>query len=209
MGDDESFDDDSDAALVARFLSGDPAAERTVSTRLRRVFRAHARVVLRHWRGGRMGPSDEEDLESALVITLLEDAGRRALLQWDFTKTSLETFGRVWARSRLKEMERKEIRRLRLLEALGLDEGGEAEAADRPDQIAELMSMVAAILACVFARHTTELARRMVQGILVEGLDNDEVVEGTGMTRQAVFRWRSRILESARDCLERLLGLGS
>ncbi len=193
-----------DVALLERAVASDESARTEIVMRLTPVFAALAIYATRRWRGGRIGSLDADDLVGELFGALFADDAN-ALTRWDVSRSSLETFGKIWGRSRIHEIMRKEMRRADILERRGLDQdGGEPVTRDRPDEIIAAQRLGRAILACVEAAMTTALARRMIDLILIRQLDTDELVRRTDMKRQGIFRWRSRVLEQARKCWERL-----
>lgn len=192
-----------DGRLVEQVLAGDPAARTELVDRLTTIIRSQANLGLRGFSDRRMGGRDADDLVNEVFAAMFEDGGA-ALRKYD-PQYSLEQFAYVFAKSRILDIARKEYRRLEL--------GGHPVADDEhqlrghlptPAELTECRDFANRIMACVRAKFSTELAGEMIDLTLVRQLSTDEIQSRTGMTRQQVFRWRSRLLQQARSCWRKI-----
>lgn len=188
--------------LIERALSGEVEAQRELVMRLTPVITSVARRELARVRGGRVGVRELEDLVHDVFVALLADDGR-ALRRYD-GRTKMRALFRVYARSRIRDIARKEHRRGALL-GRPIDESEVAHLEGnepRPDQVAEAHQLARRLRTEVEAAFATPLGRTMTDLLLIEQASTDDVQARTGKTRQQVFRWRSRVLGVARErCL--------
>jgi RNA polymerase sigma-70 factor (ECF subfamily) len=189
-----------------RALAGDPAAVRAVVSALTPVIHARCgKVLLR--RGGAKGrdPRQElEDLGQEVLALLFRDDGR-ILRTWrpDGGLSLVNYVGLVaereaghilksgrrtpWA---LDPTEETEIER-----AAGTTDSPEAATSSR-----EIFDQVVARLAEEIHPKAMELFRLLI----VEDLAADEVARVSGLSVQAVYTWRSRLLKRTRALLEEI-----
>ncbi len=186
--------------LIERVLEGDAAAWDELVELLTPVFVAVARHELSRNLGGRVGVRDVDDLVHEVFLALISDRGR-TLRRYD-GRTDVRTLFKVYARSRIRDIARKENRRRALLgRRVDVDEAYDLETpTPRPDQIVEARELAASIRRGVSEAHRTPLARVMTELVLFEQASTDDVQAKTGKTRQQIFRWRSRIMQTARAC---------
>lgn len=176
-------------------------AKKKLIEQLRPVVLAPVRIILRRWPGGRLANLDEDDLVSEIFAALFAD-DEYHLKQYDASRGTLENYVSMFARSRLRDIQKKEIRRRALFpEPTPIDDSAEQVAHNdpQPDVLAEMSEEYEKIRECLERKLTTPRAKEMV-GLLVDlRLSTDDIVE-MGHDRQAVFRWRSTILAAIHEC---------
>ncbi len=163
------------------------------------------RLCLRRWPGHKLAGQDADDLTSEIMLKLFEDE-QRALSRWDPERGSLGNYVSWFARSRPKEFERKELRRLELVPAtVDLDSVAEPkEASQRPDLLASARQFAQKIRDCLARKMPGEKANRMIELIYDRLLDTDAIVDEAGISRDQVSRLRYLIRTNAAKCLEEL-----
>lgn len=172
-----------------------PRGQRRLITHLDVYVRAPVRVALRRWRGARIGVHGEDDLVSEIFSSLLQiDA--RDLRRFDPTYgKSLEQFVSLYARSRVLDAEKKELRRRSLFERRPPDPG----RVDRPDELVIAVDESRRVRQCLEAKLATPSGREMLELLFVRGLSTEEAVE-LGHDRARVYRWRHTIQKLAAEC---------
>ncbi len=193
-----------DVQLIKQAQSG-TKAEKMLMRRLDVILRAPVRVHLRRWPGGKLAGLDADDLVHEIFVKLLE-RDRAVLRKWNVGRGSLEQFVSLFARSRIKDLERKELRRLQLVpHPVALDKAPEPTDVATPDELVMVQQSALRLRKCIEKAITSKDGRKMIELLYDRHLDTDEAVQQSGMTRAQVFRWRSKIFEHARSCLKKHL----
>lgn len=197
-----------DQALVERALSGAPLGVEELLRQLTPTIQVRVtRALLRNPFGGapRNIREEVEDLTQDVWVALF-DRNARMLRRWDPAKgMSLRNFVGIIAQRHAAG-------------SLGTrrhnpwyDEPVAAETIERamstvaaPDnRIAARQAWRAAMDAT--SRELSDRGRRMLRFMFGEQLDNDEIAARTGLTLSAIYKWRSRLTDSVRLHLERIL----
>ena len=167
--------------------------------RLWPILHARARVALRVWGKPRLGSDDADDLAMRAAIHLLEDGGE-VLKRWRPELGRLETWaGRVSWNLYVDRL-RTEGRRGALFQAYLAHHHPELGMDAPPDVLVEQQERLALVLACVEARIDSELGRQILARLYTAG-QTDEVIQAElEVTREVVFRWRSRIKTLEQEC---------
>ncbi len=190
--------------LVERTLAGDQLAQRQLVAVLRSIFEAVATVELKPWRSRRIGTMGKDDLVSEVFAALFKNDAR-ALRSFDAERGSLETFGFVFARSRIRELTKKQLRRQAIIGTpVSVEDAPPTASGTRPDELAEAKDLARAVLECVRAAFKTELGQRMVRLILERLLDLDDIEAESGMSRRQVYQWRNRVFSRAATCKDEI-----
>lgn len=200
----------SDARLRDRAIAGDPTATRQLIGALVPVIQARvARCLAQHGRPETRRNVREEvaDLTQE-VLTSLFDADARVLRAWDPAKgLSLANFVGLVARRQALSLLRTRSRSPWAEEPTGdlgplLPDGigPEARVASR-EVLERLLTGLEAEL--------SPLGLELFELLIVEQLDADEVVARTGMSRDAVYAWRSRLGKLVRQRAAALEAEGS
>ncbi len=112
----------------------------------------------------------------------------------------------MFARSRIKDFERKELRRLDLVpRPVALDKAPEPVDMASPVELVSVKHMASDLRQCLLRTFKTEDGRRMIELLYDRHLNTDEAVQQSGLKRAQIFRWRSKIFEQARVCLNKIL----
>src|SRR5262249_46010897 len=111
----------------------------------------------------------------------------------------------MYARYRLRDLEKKELRRTELFPVPEPLEAADSVVQNDspPDEVVIVAQQAIKLRDCLNKRLTTSRAREMVRLIYDLGMTTDEI-ESMGFDRPAIFRWRSAILAAARECLKLL-----
>jgi RNA polymerase sigma-70 factor (ECF subfamily) len=189
-----------DVRLIVQSLES-PRVQNKLIARLDPLVRGPVRIALRRWRNGRIGNLDQDDLVSEVFAQLYADGGRDLKL-YDPSRGTLENFISMYTRSRLRDLQKKEMRREKLFPAPG-PMGDAAEELPHngalPDAIIEAQQEAKKVRECLDKKMATPRAQEMVKLLIDFGLTTDDIVK-LGFDRQAVFRWRSTILAAIREC---------
>lgn len=185
-------------ALIQRVLAGDQASVRTLLHRLEPVIMRRVATAL--WRSGgeQRVAQAAEDLAQDVLVSLFQ-SDHKALRAWDPTRgMSLESFVGLLAkhqvssflRNRKTTPWREEPTDGEQLERIGAaDPSPEAVTAARED------------LRIVLDRLRDGLTPRgleLFQRIIVDEEPLEALIESTGMTSDAIYQWKTRILRTAR-----------
>jgi DNA-directed RNA polymerase specialized sigma24 family protein len=183
--------------LVRRALTREPAALRALLDMLTPVVQARvARAVVRSGtrrKQGRDLRQEVEDLSQEVFASLFDD-GARALRAWDPARgLSLANFVGLVAEHQVASILRSGRRNPWTEEPTGAEEidrsAGTVEGADRRvysrQVLAELLVRLRA--------EVSPLGLRLFEVLVVQELPVEEVCAQTGMSRDAVYAWRSRL----------------
>lgn len=202
MSSDDSTGDD-DGQLIRSALAN-PKAQRALIAQLDIFVRAPIRIALRRWPGQMIAGMDQDDLVNEIFSQLFADSGRD-LLRYDKARGSLKTYVSVYSRFRLRDIEKKELRRTTLfpnpeqLSEEAIDSIGQNHSP--PDEVAIASQLANMVRDCVGKKLTTVRSREWLRLLYDQGMTTDEL-EGMGYDRPTIFRWRSAIISAARECFE-------
>lgn len=190
------------SALIERAVNGDHKAMRELVRDLTPAIRAAVSWVLsRGPRGGREGRQEVEDVTQTVLLALFADRGR-VLLQWDPARgLDLASFVALLARreavsvlrsrrrnpwtedpTQLEDLDRNAVMRM----------GPESEAISR--------DMLAALAGAVRER-LSERGAEIFELMFMKGLPAEEVCDATGMSPDAVYAWKSRLIKQLREII--------
>jgi len=190
----------SDEELIREALT-DARAQKALVERLSPLVRAPVRIALRRWPNNAIAGQEEQDLVNEIFAQLFADGGRD-LERYEASRGTLKNYVSMYARSRIHELEKKELRRSELFphpEPLDAVDAP-AQKGPGPDEVVIAAQQAKKVRDCLQKRLSTERARKMLRLILDLGLSTDEIQE-MGIDRPSIFRWRSTILTNARECL--------
>lgn len=184
------------ALLLEQALSGQPAAARRLVRKLTPVVQARiARVAVAWARSHGYDRVREEvsDLTQEVFASLFQDNGR-IIRRWDPEKgLSLENFvglvARRYALSALRTQKRNPFS-----EDAAIDDEIDGLELGTPSFESRLASRD--VLRKVFERVENQLTttgRSLFEAIVVQQMDTDAVAAQTGLSRDAVYAWRSRL----------------
>lgn len=201
VGDDR---DEIEAQRLIREAVRNTRAQRALVRALRPFVLVHVRYMLRRWPARRIGGMDQDDLVNEIFEALFADEGR--LLQaYDPSRGTLQNYVSAVAFSRMRDLERRELRRSELfpppqpLDQNTIENVGQNDAP--PDELVIWAQYARLLRDCLNKKFTTSKAREMVRLLYDLGMSTDEI-ESMGIARPAIFRWRSAILNAARECLK-------
>ncbi len=188
-------------ALLERALARDPTAVRELVRYLEPKLLLRADALLRSESGG--GRREAMDLVQVAWRDLVAE-GWRALKQWDPDRgASLRGYVGVVATNRMVSELRKQRRHSaeqivpaeELHRLAVLAESLEARVSDR-----EYLGLVVAEL----REMLTEQGGEAFEVLYLEGLDVDEAIQRTGLTRDSLYSYRRRIKKMVKTIAERL-----
>jgi DNA-directed RNA polymerase specialized sigma24 family protein len=191
---------------VERALAGDGDAVREVVKAFTPVLQARAARALVRAGGGRGRDARQElaDLVQDLLLLLFRDDGR-VLRAWRAERglSLLNYVGLV------AEREVRQIARSGRRSPWSLDPSEDAELERAAPRVASAESAVASrdLLDRLYARLEDELhekALELFRLLVVEELPVPDVCAMTGLSTDAVYTWRSRLLKRAREILAEL-----
>jgi RNA polymerase sigma-70 factor (ECF subfamily) len=200
---------DTDHQLIVSALSGSREAARALIVRLSPVIQARAaRLTLRRFPG--TGPeavrARVEDAVQDVFLRLFAEDGR-VLRAWDATRgASLENYVGLVA-ERLVLSAHRSGHKTAWREDTGL--GGEDDAGAQPASPERLEDRVitAGLAARVVSALEAELSPQGLElfyRLVVWEQTVEQVGDELGLSRDAVYQWRSRLLKRARDVATRL-----
>lgn len=204
--DDDGSNDD-DEQRIRRALAN-PKEQRALIAQLDVFVRAPIRIALRRWPNQTIAGMEEADLVNEIFSMLFAESGRD-LLRYDKTRGSLKTYVSIYTRFRLRDIEKKELRRTTLfpnpeqLSEEAIDSIGQNHAA--PDEVAIASQLAKLVRDCVAKKLTTVRSREWLRLLYDQGMTTDEL-EGMGYDRPTIFRWRSAIISAARECFDFIQG---
>ncbi|MFT3765028.1 MAG: sigma-70 family RNA polymerase sigma factor [Minicystis sp.] len=206
MASDEEQKPDPALEILQRAVDGDARAMRQLVRDLTPVIRAAVGWVLSRGQapGRREARQEIEDVTQTVLLALFVDRGR-VLLQWDPTRgLDLPSFVSLLARretvsvlrsrrrspwtedpTQLEDLDRNAVPRM----------GPESEAISR--------DMLAALSDAVRERLSPRGAE-IFELMFLQGRPAEEVVEITGLSAEAVYVWKSRLVRQLRDIFDDL-----
>lgn len=194
-----------DRTTIERALRGDGVAVRALVDVLTPAIQsAVARVLLRS--GARLGRdvrSDVADLTQEVFERLFADDGR-VLREWEPERgASLAGFVKIVAERHALSVLRSRRR------SPFAEETREPEALDRADGSEERWLVQRDLLHAVCARlrgTLSEQGMRAFELLFLEEREPEAVGEALGISRDAVYMWRTRIRQAAREAAAELAG---
>lgn len=192
-----------DQALVQRALAREPAACRALVDRLTPPIQRQVNATLARWRRGTR--QDVRDLVQD-VFRILLDADGKVLRAWDPAKgASLEGYVGMVAQRKVASIlssGRKSGHAEDAQDPIDFDDA----AADAPDP--EMGALSRDLLARVLDELRIRLSAQgfeMFRVLVVEERDVAWVQEHYGMSRDAVYAWRSRVSKAAKLAAKKVL----
>ena len=161
--------------------------------------------MLRRWRTGSAAGRDlrqevEDLVQEAFVELWQNDA--RVLRRWNPERLPLSAYIGYVARIRTAQVLRSPRSQWREEPDSG-DDGDRVDPKEAPDCGILARDELEKILLCLFASFTAD-DFYLFELLFVRELSPKEAAEETGKSRDAVYKWRSRLYERARRCLEQL-----
>jgi len=196
------------AAMLDACLRGDPEATRALVDHLTPVIQSKAaRAILRR-RAGKVQretlAQDVEELTQEVFLALFAD-GARVLRSWDAAKgSSLRNFVGIVAEREIADI-LQSGRRRPWNERRTADEPTDGQMGAAPD--AEGAVAAKEMYARLSARLREELSPQgyqLFEMLLVDEVAVEDAVAKTGMSRDAIYAWRSRLPKIIRRIVEAL-----
>lgn len=165
------------------------------------VLHAQAQLALRVWRRPRIGDEDAEDLAMRAVEHLFGDDAR-VLRTWNPAQGSLKSWAARVAKNLYIDRMRLEGRRGELFaEHLERLRSSPAPAPATPESLVGAQEQWDRVLACIRARIDRPEGLAILAELLTPGQTDDMILaRHTGLTREALFRWRNRIKTLEQEC---------
>jgi RNA polymerase sigma-70 factor (ECF subfamily) len=179
---------------IARALDGDAETMRRLVERLRPVIHAEVgQVLFRLGAPNGWDPRQEcRDLVQEVFVELLAKRGK-VLRAWDPHRgSSFEGFVRLVARRHVIGVLRTKRRNPWVNESITSERLDEQDGEQRLDRQAEARGQLAALYDRLEQR-LDERGMMLFHMLYVEQRAVDEVCEHSGMTREALYAWRSRL----------------
>lgn len=191
--------------LVDRALGGDLEAQRRLVSALTPEIQWSAGKMLRRWRTGSAAGRDlrqeVEDMVQEVFVELFEHDGR-TLRRWDPERLPLEGFVSYVARIRTAEVLRS--RRSPWREQPSAPEDlPMAEVRRTPEHNAQSNDELRKVYLCVTAGMKPD-DLQLFELFFVRQRPVERVAETIGRTVAAVYKWRSRLYQKARECREQV-----
>jgi DNA-directed RNA polymerase specialized sigma24 family protein len=190
-----------DAPMLEACLRGDREATRALVDELTPVIQSRAaRAVLRRRRHGvvRDLKQEVEELVQEVLLLLFADGGR-VLRSWDPNRgLSLRNFVGLVAEREISDI-LQSGRRRPWNEQRTAEEPTDAQVGASPGPEAEVAARE--LFTCVIARLREELSPQgfqLFEMLLVDDCAVEDACAATGMSRDAIYAWRSRLPKIAR-----------
>jgi len=199
--------DADDVRRLDRALSGDPAACRTLIDHLAPVVQARvARALLRRraQSHGRDVRSDVEDMTQSILLGLFDHDGK-TLRSWDGARgLSLKNFVGLVAERQVAGTLRS-VRKSPWTEdpTLSAELDEIADESPTPETQAIDRSMATSVLDRLRAR-LSPLGLDLFRRLCVESQEIDEITRETGMARDALYQWRSRLNKALKQIVREI-----
>lgn len=198
-----------EAAMLSRCLQGDPAAVRALVDELTPVLQARAgRAIFKRYAHRAQRRDLKQDVEELTqeVFAMLFANDAATLRSWDESKgLSLRNFvGMIADREIakiLKSGRRRPWTEERTVEA---DDERHAGASGGPETPLAAREMVVRVLDKLREELSAQ-GFRLFELILIDEKTVEEVCTETGLSRDAVYAWRSRLPKLVRRCAEEIL----
>lgn len=178
--------------LVRRAIAREPDAVHALVTLLRPTIEARVvRALMRNTRGRRSARQEVEDLIQEVFLALF-DNDAKALRAWDPARAVLPAFVSVITEHEVASIFRSGRRRPYRDEEDGGIEIDNFSGAVSTESIVASQELLDALL----ERLRAELSPKGLElfyALLVDELPVEEVCEKTGMKRDAVYAWKSRL----------------
>ena len=191
--------------FVRESLAGDADAQRILIETLTPEIQHSVYRMLLRWRmgpaAGRDARQEVEDMVQEVWVELYKHEGR-VLRRWDPARRNLCAFVVFIAKIRTAGTLRSRLSQWREdpREITSLD--SEDPAGD-PERIVFNTRLMEAILVCLYDKFTPADAE-LFELLFLHELSVEEAAEKTGKSKDAIYKWRSRLYKRAKDCLDRL-----
>jgi RNA polymerase sigma factor (sigma-70 family) len=196
-----------DVALIERVTQGDPTARAQLIDRLAPVIHLRVARVLRvHARERRSSRQEVEDFVQDIFTWMLA-SDWRAIRVWDPQRhASLDTFVGLLATHRVCSILRSK-RRSPWTERPIADDSLRARANEDKDDL-ERRIAESELLDLILDRLTAEFDEREMKlftTVILYERPIDEISATTGMSKGAIYTWKSRVAKRAREIKQSLL----
>jgi RNA polymerase sigma-70 factor (ECF subfamily) len=183
--------------LVRRAIAREPEAVRTLVSLLRPTIQIRvARALMRRMRKSRNAAQEVEDMVQEVFLALFDDDAK-ALRAWDPARP-LEPFVAVIADHEVASIARSGRRRPWRDEHDGtIDVDTFVGSGGGPESIVGTTELYAGILERLRAELTPK-GLQLFQALIVEEQSVEDVCAHTGMKRDAVYAWKSRLLKQVK-----------
>jgi RNA polymerase sigma factor (sigma-70 family) len=191
--------------LVDATIQGDAEAQGRLVRKLTPVIQYQVAKMLRLWRTGPAAGRDlRQEVEDLVQEVLLEifDKDARILRRWRSDRGPLEAYVHHVARNRAAEVLRSRASPWREEPVLPVDLDRESQR-EKPDQAAFDRDLLSKIYLCLLKRFRPEDSR-LFEILFLEEESPQDTAEHTGKSLDAVYKWRSRLYQRARECWEKL-----
>lgn len=187
--------------LVERALDGETAACRTLVDRLTPVVQARVNRALERRAGlgrGRIVRQEVLDLTQEVFLALFARDGR-VLRRWDPERgASLETFVGLVAEREVRSVLRSKRRSPWTEDPTAPDDFSATSAAPSADRRVAGKEELRAVLDALRTR-LSDRGLALFEALIVEGQPVDDVAAAHGMTREALYTWRSRLRKTVAE----------
>jgi RNA polymerase sigma factor (sigma-70 family) len=196
--------------LVDRALAGDPGAQRLLVTELTPTIQWSVGKMLRRWRTGLAAARDlrqeVEDMVQEVFVELFEKDGL-TLRRWDPDRLPLKGFVGYVARIRTAEVLRSRRSPWREQPSAPDDLPG-GTVRRTPEDDTGSIDLLRKIHLCLTAGFSTDDAH-LFDLFFLRQLPPQHVADTVDRTLAAVYKWRSRLYEKARQCRDQVSKLSS
>jgi RNA polymerase sigma-70 factor (ECF subfamily) len=193
-------------ALIGRVVGGERQAVRQLVAELTPVIRTSVSWMLSRVSapGRREARQEVEDITQTVLLTLFSDRGR-ALLQWDPSRgLELESFVGLLAKRETVSILRSR-RRSPWTEDPTLQEDLDQNAVSRSGPESETISRdMLTTLANAVRQRVSPRGVELFDLMFLKGHQAEDICEMTGLSAEAVYQWRSRLMRTVREITEDL-----
>lgn len=191
--------------LVQRALDGDIEAQRQLVKKLMPVIQYKVGRMLRLWRSGsassRNLPQEVEDMVQEVFWELFKDDSK-VLRRWSEERGSLEVYVGHIARIRTAAVLRSRRGPWRE-EPQPTEDLDSKDSQQDPEGGAVSRDELDKVCQCLLAGFTPE-DDQLFDLLIIQEVSPKEAAEETGKSIEAVYKWRSRLYEKARECRRKL-----
>lgn len=184
-----------DKDLVARYLKDDPSAKNEIADSAQKIFLSMAVYASRFIDDKRVATEIAKDINQDFHVE-----ARNVLQKWDPEKVPLTHFIRIWAERRVKDALRKEYRdHPRLISNFDqipdFEEDIESRILDKADY-EKLLN--------ILKEELSEADQTLLVKLFIEELSTDQIAAEFGITLDAMYQRRHRLIRHIRETVARI-----
>ena len=191
--------------LVEATIQGDVEAQGRLVRKLTPVIQYQVGKMLRLWRVGPAAGRDlRQEMEDLVQEVLLEvfDKDAQMLRRWQNDRGPLEAYVSYTARNRAAEVMRSRASPWREEPIPTMDLDRESHRA-KPDHATFHRDLLSKVYLCLLKRFRPDDSL-LFELLFVDECSPQDTADRAGKSLEAVYKWRSRLYQKARECWEKL-----